>query len=64
MVEYGQSPNMPPIPQMSDIRDIFANFQNNWFHLRYVWWILFGMIFAFWLAKKIKEKVIGDDDDE
>lgn len=64
MVEYGQSMDMPSIPTMSDITDIFANFGNNWFHMREVLFLLFGILFAFFVARKIMKRIKGEDDDD
>lgn len=52
MIEYF-SDKMPDIPNMYDISDLFANFANNWFHLRYVFSLLFGISFGFWLIKRL-----------
>lgn len=54
MIDY-VSTNMPIIPNMYDINDLFANFTNNWWHLRHVFSLLFGIIFGFFLMRKIME---------
>jgi uncharacterized membrane protein len=54
MIEY-HSDLMPLIPNMYDIKDLFANFANNWYHLRFVLSLLFGISFGFFLIRKILE---------
>jgi hypothetical protein len=57
VIDY-QSDKMPTInPNMYDINDLFANFTNNWYHLRFVLSLLFGIIFGFFLIKKVLESM-------
>lgn len=58
------SPNMPEIPYSPPIGDLFGNFFYNWATLSPVLTVLFGILFAAFLAKKIKNKFFGDDDDK
>jgi hypothetical protein len=61
-IDYPKNPAIPTIPHMTDISDLFANLSNNMYHLRSVFALLFGCIFAFFLLKKILSLVKGDDD--
>lgn len=61
-IDYPKNPAIPTIPHMSDISDLFANLQNNFSHLGVIFALLFGTIFAFFVAKKIVCLVRGDDD--
>jgi hypothetical protein len=54
---------MPEIPYSPPIEDLFANFQHNWGTLSPALFLLFGILFAFFMAKKIIKIVKGDDDD-
>lgn len=57
-----QSDLMPSIPQSFDIRDLFANLQLNWTTLMPVLALLFGILFATYLVRKVIQKVRGEDD--
>lgn len=50
------SDRMPDIPDGPPISDLFANLALNWGTLTPVLSLLFGIIFATWLAVKIKKK--------
>lgn len=63
MITYEKNPAIPTVPHMSDINDLFANFANNWYHLRFVLAVLFGLMFAFFLIKKLMKMFLGSDDD-
>jgi hypothetical protein len=56
--------SMPAVPHMADISDLFGNLQNNIKHLGSVFGVLFGSIFAFFVAKKIIGLIKGDGDDD
>lgn len=55
------STGVPTIPNMSDIRDLFANFGHNWSTLSPALWVLFGIIFGTFVLGKIIKNVKGDD---
>lgn len=54
---------MPQINYSPPISDLFANLQFNMSTLSPALVILFGILFAGYLIKKIKDRFIDDDDD-
>lgn len=47
---------------MMDIRDLFANLSNNWEMSELVYYLLFGILLASYVAIKIKKRLKGGDD--
>lgn len=56
------SENMPNIPFSPPIGDLFANFGHNWNTLMPVLVVLFGIIFATFVIKKVMNRLRGEDD--
>lgn len=52
---------MPTIPVMSDIRDLFANISNNIYYLQDVFYLLFGILFASFIAYRIVKYLKGGE---
>lgn len=52
---------MPEIPYHPPIQDLFSNFTHNWHTLMPALSVLFGVLFAGWLIRKIIKNVKGDD---
>lgn len=63
-MEMPVSPHMPTIPYSPPIGDLFANFAYNWATLTPALALLFGTLFAFFVAKKLIKVFRGDDDDD
>lgn len=49
------SPNIPDVKYSPDINDLFSFFKFNWETLSPALWLLYGVLFAFFIAGIIKK---------
>lgn len=55
---------MPDIEWSPPIVDLFSNLQNNFETLTPVFSLLFGILFIFFVLRKVKKMVWGGDDED
>ncbi len=58
MLHSDNIPNVPKNIGTAEMTDLFRNFQINWDTLSPVLWLLLGVLFAFYVAYRIKETMI------
>ncbi len=58
MLDSVNIPNVPKNIGTSEMTDLFRNFDLNWSTLSPVLWLLFGVLFGFYVAYRIKDAMV------